>query len=152
MPSQETREGIKRRHLEFLKHQHMRYMWIPHTDTVVVVTCDPIAEGVCPPVHAPIDEQKATAPLRELLLRASKAAGKPVAARGALEMSFAQLRDALLALKPLDREHVIEVNRAEAEFWKAVQGYRVDWSDKLLGFECGGQQWVSEVRPADPSE
>jgi L-galactono-1,4-lactone dehydrogenase len=25
------------------------------------------------------------------------------------------------------------------------QGYRCDWSDKLLGFECGGQQWVSEV-------
>ena len=24
-------------------------------------------------------------------------------------------------------------------------GYRIDWSDKLLGFECGGQQWVSEV-------
>ncbi len=27
----------------------------------------------------------------------------------------------------------------------APRSYRVDWSDKLLGFECGGQQWVSEV-------
>ena len=29
----ETREGLKKRHLEHLRHQHMRYMWIPHTDT-----------------------------------------------------------------------------------------------------------------------
>lgn len=56
-----------------------------------------------------------------------------------------QLRDALLALNPLDKQHVIEVNRAEASFWRASEGFRVDWSDKLLGFECGGQQWVSEV-------
>ena len=40
---------------------------------------------------------------------------------------------------------MVAVNRAEAEFWKRSQGYRVDWSDRLLGFECGGQQWVSEV-------
>ena len=60
-------------------------------------------------------------------------------------MNFAQLRDALIALDPLNKEHVIEINRAEAEFWKRAGGYRVDWSDKLLGFECGGQQWVSEV-------
>ena len=60
-------------------------------------------------------------------------------------MNFAQLRDALLALAPLERSHVVAVNTAEAEFWRRSQGFRVDWSDKLLGFECGGQQWVSEV-------
>merc|ERR1719460_1389053 len=60
-------------------------------------------------------------------------------------MNFAQLRDALLAVAPLDKGHVVEVNRAEAEFWRRAQGYRVDWSDKILGFECGGQQWVWEV-------
>ena len=60
-------------------------------------------------------------------------------------MNFAQLRDALLALAPLDKEHVVAVNRAEAEYWRRSEGHRIDWSDKLLGFECGGQQWVSEV-------
>ena len=25
------------------------------------------------------------------------------------------------------------------------QGSRIDWSDRVLGFDCGGQQWVSEV-------
>ena len=47
-------------------------------------------------------------------------------------MSFAQLRDALIALAPLDKQHIVEVNRAEAEFWKRSEGYRVDWSDKVL--------------------
>jgi len=97
-------------------------------------------------------------------------------------MNFAQLRDALLELAPLDKSHVADVNRAEAAFWKRSQGARfprsqapapphrfprhagpapplamrsrragpfsqarVDWSDRILGFECGGQQWVSEV-------
>ena len=45
----ETREGLKKRHLEHLRHQHMRYMWIPHTDSVVVVTCDRVPEGHTPP-------------------------------------------------------------------------------------------------------
>uniref|UniRef100_A0A7S2IF32 FAD-binding PCMH-type domain-containing protein n=1 Tax=Haptolina brevifila TaxID=156173 RepID=A0A7S2IF32_9EUKA len=141
----ETREGIAKTHLENLKHQHMRYMWIPNTDTVVVVTCDPIKEDVPIPECKPIDEFAATAPLRNLLLRASKERSQPVSARDAAQMNFAQLRDALLKLAPLDKEHVIRVNRAEAEFWHSAQGYRLDWSDKLLGFECGGQQWVSEV-------
>merc|ERR1712087_730125 len=36
-------------------------------------------------------------------------------------------------------------NAAEAQFWQRSQGYRIDWSHKLLGFERGGQQGVSEV-------
>lgn len=38
-----------------------------------------------------------------------------------------------------------QVNAAEAEFWRRSQSTRVDFSDKILGFECGGQQWVHEV-------
>ena len=38
-----------------------------------------------------------------------------------------------------------QVNAAEAEFWRRSQGTRVDYSDKVLAFECGGQQWVNEV-------
>ena len=39
---------------------------------------------------------------------------------------------------------MVKVNQAEAEFWKKSEGYRVGWSDEILGFDCGGQQWVSE--------
>jgi len=142
----ETRQGIRERHLQHLAHQHMRYMWIPHTDTVVVVTCDPIDEATpAPPSISAAADLAAAQPLRELLVKASKERGKRVSARDVSGMNFAQLRDALLALAPLDREHVIAVNNAEASYWKSAQGFRVDWSDKLLGFDCGGQQWVSEV-------
>jgi L-galactono-1,4-lactone dehydrogenase len=61
------------------------------------------------------------------------------------ELSFTELRDKLLALDPLNRDHVIKVNQAEAEFWKKSEGFRVGWSDEILGFDCGGQQWVSET-------
>ncbi|XP_056158309.1 L-galactono-1,4-lactone dehydrogenase, mitochondrial isoform X3 [Syzygium oleosum] len=61
------------------------------------------------------------------------------------ELSFTELRDKLLALDPLNKDHVIKVNQAEAEFRKKSEGYRVGWSDEILGFDCGGQQWVSET-------
>ncbi len=35
--------------------------------------------------------------------------------------------------------------QAEAELWKRSEGYRVGWSDQILGFDCGGEQWVLEV-------
>ena len=47
------------------------------------------------------------------------------------DLSFAQLRDDLLALAPLDREYVKAINTAEADFWRRNQGYRVDFSDKI---------------------
>eukprot|EP00887_Chlorella_sp_A99_P007279 scaffold2.g7279.t1 len=37
------------------------------------------------------------------------------------------------------------VNAAEAEYWRRAAGVRVGWSDELLGFDCGGQQWVLET-------
>lgn len=45
----------------------------------------------------------------------------------------------------MNKDHVIKVNQAEAEFWRRSEGYRVGWSDEILGFDCGGQQWVSEI-------
>ncbi len=35
--------------------------------------------------------------------------------------------------------------QAEAAYWQRSEGYRVGWSDELLGFDCGGQQWVLEA-------
>jgi len=36
------------------------------------------------------------------------------------------------------------VNVAEAEFWKLSAGERIGDSTEVLGFECGGVQWVLE--------
>eukprot|EP00198_Chlamydomonas_reinhardtii_P004360 XP_001693696.1 L-galactono-1,4-lactone dehydrogenase [Chlamydomonas reinhardtii] len=38
-----------------------------------------------------------------------------------------------------------DVNAAEADYWRRATGTRVGWSDQILGFDCGGQQWVLEV-------
>ena len=60
-------------------------------------------------------------------------------------MSFSQLREQLLCVDPLDAEWVRRVNNAEMKYWEAVGGERTGWSDDILGFDCGGEQWVFEV-------
>lgn len=40
-----TRKQVHAQHRELLRsNRHLRYMWLPYTDTVVVVTCNPQAE------------------------------------------------------------------------------------------------------------
>jgi hypothetical protein len=60
-------------------------------------------------------------------------------------MGFGELRDRLLAHAPLEVGWVKRVNTAEAQFWRLCAGKRSDYSDRVLGFDCGGQQWVNEV-------
>ena len=54
-------------------------------------------------------------------------------------MGFGELRDALLAINPLNIHHVKRCNEAEAEFWKCNEGYQIKPSHELLQFDCGGQ-------------
>jgi L-galactono-1,4-lactone dehydrogenase len=186
------------------RHRHVRYMWIPYTDTVVVVASDVVgrsAEGgsrVVPsnglgdgkdggsddataagkPSQTPAPgvwpvpgseaakaaakhEDWALQPLKDLI--DSHGDGADGSSAG---LSFAQLRDRLMAKAPLDVELIKAINTAEAAFWTrltrtAVAGdevspaakpdgpvnalVRVDWSDRVLGFDCGGSQWVNEV-------
>lgn len=79
-------------------------------------------------------------------------------------MSFADLRGALLDAAPDANgeddgdseeedtsadsqllEWTRQVNAAEATFWTAASGERVADSTEILGFECGGSQWVLET-------
>lgn len=199
------------------RHRHLRYMWIPYTDTVVIVASDVAGlsadggrraiaasgledgkdgagasvgradcesepsvwpcQGSAEAKAALQHEAWALEPLRELFASVRGAAGDSAS------LNFAQLRGALLASGPLNLELVKSVNRAEAAFWRRLtrsEGgsahkatmttastgpataiapsfspeaagvpagalVRVDWSDRVLGFECGGSQWVSEV-------
>ena len=124
----------------------MRYMWVPYSDTVVVVRSDyaqgevdeeeEAAAGVGAQAAAGEEEEAeaaeaaagaleaaaaeaALAPLRALLreLRAGGEGGE-----GGGSSNFAELRDELLSAGegPLDPDHVKVVNRAEAEFWAKV--------------------------------
>eukprot|EP00878_Enallax_costatus_P022793 GHUV01024206.1.p1 GENE.GHUV01024206.1~~GHUV01024206.1.p1 ORF type:complete len:230 (+),score=74.41 GHUV01024206.1:96-692(+) len=79
-------------------------------------------------------------PMRDLLVHKAGITQDQIEGLTAFE-----LRDALLVLDPLDRQWVAQVNKAEAEFWKRSAGTRIGYADQILGFDCGGQQWVLEV-------
>jgi len=60
-------------------------------------------------------------------------------------MGFSQLRAMLLDIAPSSLAHVQQVNAAEAAYWEACAGTREAGSVEVLGFDCGGEQWVLEV-------
>lgn len=135
-----TRKEAIQRHAEFIQdNRHVRYMWIPFADAVVVVANNPTFDGCLGEGQgmAPsADEAHKLEPFRVLLKETSGQDGSG--------LGFAELRDALLALNPLNLDHVKKINQAEAEFWRRSQGTHVADSSQKLNFECGGQQWVNE--------
>ena len=135
-----TRQEVIQRHAELIQdNRHVRFMWIPFADAVVVVSNNPTVDGVLgegqgyEPRH---NMDYRLQPFRSLL--------KDVSGDDGEGLGFAELRDALLAINPLDLEHVKSINRAEAEFWRRSCGTHVGDSSTKLNFECGGQQWVNE--------
>lgn len=148
-----TPAEVAKRHSDWLRsHRHLRYMWIPATDAVVVVQCDPVEQGSRQERAALREAEKPgqddannhrLAPMRALL--AEGKLGAALSPEDVNVMSLAELRDALVAMSPLDARWIRRVNRAEAESWRRSSGVRVGWSDEILGFDCGGQQWVLEV-------
>ncbi|KAJ4836115.1 hypothetical protein Tsubulata_004220 [Turnera subulata] len=146
---------IKKNHKKLLsENKHVKYLYIPYTETVVVVTCNPVSKWKRNPKFVPkYSADEALQHVRDLYkeslvkYRPTETAAKSVVDNepDINTLSFTELRDKLLALDPLNKDHVMKVNHAEAEFWKKSEGYRVGWSDEILGFDCGGQQWVSET-------
>lgn len=148
-----TIKEIKKNHKKFLsENKHVKYLYIPYTDTVVVVTCNPISKWRGPPKFNPkYTKDEAMQDIRDLyresfnLYSRVRPPSSDEREPDLNESSFTELRDKLLALDPVNKDHVVKVNKAEAEFWKKSEGYRTGWSDEILGFDCGGQQWVSET-------
>ena len=148
---------VKKMHSTWLReNKHLRYMWIPYTDAVVVVQCNEESKnsgnhalGVAKDDFSAakesttlgvFSEAQKVEPMRNLAVSRGI-----LSAEEAGSLSATQLRDALLAVAPLDSKWVAAVNTAEAEVWKRSAGVRSGWSDEILGFDCGGQQWVLEV-------
>jgi L-galactono-1,4-lactone dehydrogenase len=86
-----------------------------------------------------MDKKEQFRPLTELLADLTKDEDEPFTEGSMQGMGFGEIRDALLAVKPLDVEHVKRCNEAEAKFWRRCEGYRTKPSDELLQFDCGGQ-------------
>merc|ERR1712151_731833 len=132
-----TVEELRKNHAHLLQtYRHVRYMWVPNTDTVVVVISDVAKPGAAAKEARP--EKERVAPFRELLRELKPDCGNIEGD------SFAQLREKCLMMDPTNPRHVARVNKAEAEFWKLSEGERIDDSLAILGFECGGSQWVLE--------
>jgi L-galactono-1,4-lactone dehydrogenase len=60
---------VKRKHGKWLRdNRHLRYMWIPHTDAVVVVTNNPLPKSQKMPKHSDsYGESEKTAAFQRLL-------------------------------------------------------------------------------------
>ena len=126
--------------------RYVRYMWIPYTDTVVVVTHEDAQPGIKPTLPIAQAAAKRKVHFDKLIPAAIAIRGKSSetpADPGALDPMF--LRQWLLSSAPLDVNWVARVNHAEAAFWADAVGGRAGWSDELLAFDCGGPQWVAEV-------
>lgn len=139
----EVRDGHAARVME---NRHVRYMWIPGVDAVVVVTGNAVDEAVRAVVRDSVpgfSAEERLEPARALLKSVPE--GRRPADGDIDGLSYTGLRDALIAVDALDPAWIKRVNVVEAEFWRRSEGYRIDWSDRILGFDCGGQQWVSEV-------
>ncbi|OIV90348.1 hypothetical protein TanjilG_21790 [Lupinus angustifolius] len=150
-----TMKDIKKNHKKLLsENKHVKYLYIPYTDSVVVVRCNPVSKWKGPPKFKPkYTKDEAIQHVRDLYKESlqkygaegNKGKSSDNGEENIDELSFTELRDKLIALDPLNKNHIIKINQAEAEFWLKSEGYRVGWSDEILGFDCGGQQWVSET-------
>jgi L-galactono-1,4-lactone dehydrogenase len=136
-----TRQEAKEQLDTLLKeHKHMRYMWIPYTDAVVCVTNDPHERGFFRiPQRRKLSDEERFRPLTDLLIQVTTKASEPFSQHSVKGMGFGEIRDALLAVDPLNVDHVKRCNEAEAEFWRKSEGFTVKPSDELLQFDCGGQ-------------
>ncbi|KAF2909465.1 hypothetical protein DAI22_11g027800 [Oryza sativa Japonica Group] len=141
-------DEVKKNHKKWLsENKHIKYLWIPYTDTVVVVQCNPPSRWRTPKFTSKYGKDEAIQHVRDLYHESLKKYRTKAESNDPEvdQLSFTELRDRLLTLDPLDKDHVIRINKAEAEYWKKSEGYRMGWSDEILGFDCGGQQWVSET-------
>ena len=161
-----TRKEAKEQLDTLLKnHKHMRYMWVPYTDSVVVVTNDPedqVPKSIPRKASSASSPEEKSRPLMDFLAKVSKNSSTPYTDENMKGMGFGELRgtcmrsklvfpfsrvsdsvllclDAMLAINPLDVDHVKQCNQVEADFWKHNEGYQTLNSDKLLQFDCGGQ-------------
>jgi L-galactono-1,4-lactone dehydrogenase len=152
-------------------YRHVRYMWLPYTGRTVVVVSNPVDPKTQKPINSydPAGEivshflennqeflQKSLPikkPFIELLasIHATFNGGRNAqtksefSAQNYENYSFTQLRDELIEISPLNVQHIAAINREEAKCWQLSTGSRIDDSTNILGFDCGGEQFVYEI-------
>eukprot|EP01061_Rhynchopus_euleeides_P022483 TRINITY_DN3664_c0_g3_i1.p1 TRINITY_DN3664_c0_g3~~TRINITY_DN3664_c0_g3_i1.p1 ORF type:complete len:427 (+),score=158.26 TRINITY_DN3664_c0_g3_i1:57-1283(+) len=129
----ETHDALWKGHADRLQRfRHVKYMFIPYHDEAVVVTADPTHLK-----RTPVCKKKE----REALAVLKAACGRDIPGG-----TFSAYRGEILEKTGvLDPEAVSSLNGVELEFWRKAQGSRIADSLDVLGFDCGGQQWVFET-------
>lgn len=128
------------------KHKHIRYMWIPYTDTVIVVTNNPVDAFTNEEIHSiqnnivqnnnnQNNNHNKVQPIIDFLIELDPNSTES----DYTNIGFGELRDRMLSYNPLNINHVKKCNEVEALFWKNSTGYQIRPSDELLQFDCGGQ-------------
>lgn len=145
-----TFESIKRDHYDLLKkHRHVRYMWIPYTDQIVIELAskyDPNAEtSEETSIMKNIGKVKNHNSAKEEAITLFRKLSKTISKAQLKNMSYTEIRDRLYDIDPTNHKHVAIVNSIEAKYYASLRGYRIDTSTQLLSFNCGGPQWVLEV-------
>ena len=99
-----TRAEAMARKDQLLKdHKHMRFMWIPYTDAVVVVTNDPedqVPKDIPRDLSAPGSQEERNKPLTDLLEKLCRENGRSFADFEVKGMGFGELRGKLDSLWP----------------------------------------------------
>ena len=151
-------ELIRRRNELLFGYRHCKWLWIPYSNKkVVVMASNPIEDAHAEALSAAMtaDSEKE----REIEIQCQWEMRKLLAAESGQNvedldenLSFADLRDLLLGVddanRVLDTKWVQRVNAAEMAYWNAVaeqEREHIDFSENVLSFECGGQQWVFEL-------
>jgi L-galactono-1,4-lactone dehydrogenase len=98
-----TRKEAKEQLDTLLKgHKHMRYMWIPYTDVVVVVTNDPedqVPTSVPRKTFSARSPEEKSRPLTDFLAKISKDSSTPYTEENMKGMAFGELRGTCTRLK-----------------------------------------------------
>jgi len=98
-----TREEVALNKTKLLEeHKHTRFMWIPYTDAVIVVTndeFDPETQKIPTDLSSSRSEEQKKKPLTDLLKELSNESGKQIASDDLKGMGFGELRGKLTKLK-----------------------------------------------------
>ncbi|KAG4123385.1 hypothetical protein ERO13_D11G323800v2 [Gossypium hirsutum] len=111
-------KDLKKNHKKMLsENKHVKYLYIPYTDTVVVVTCNPVSKWRGPPKFKPKHTtDEAMQDIRELYKESlKKYRARDITTKSSdsnepniNDFSFTELRDKLLSLDPLNKDHVMK--------------------------------------------
>ena len=140
-----SKENLKKDHIKNLnEYQHVRYLWIPNSNDVVIIKSNPKTSDSKLPLKEK-EKLKNDKKLNDIQIMV-KENNSTIDIEEIRNMSLTDARDYLLSINPTDKKWVDKINQAEISTWKSdYSKIIIDDSDKILGFDCGGQQLVFEV-------